>query len=220
MINLQDTFRHSYADGNPLWKVVKKSGRGVWLCEILNDEDFKGVQKVFMTKEIEASKKIKEFFDEARDNHDKFYSSLNEGDIVHYHNGFKSYVRCKVSSNKELIPIALVGNWQRGDLPNRTLDGTIQYSYYPRQIVDKKAFKPNALNIYENPRYVGKIIEDDPAVMEEINLKLPEPTDQEKENHKLWCSILKIKEELDSSHVHKNEPKKIIDNLKKILENV
>lgn len=220
MVKLLDTFRHSYADGNPLWTVIKKAGRGVWLCEIINDEDFKGVQKVFMTKEIEASKKVKEFFDENKVKHDKFYASLKEGDIVHYHNGFKSYVRCKVDSNKELVPVALVGNWHRNDLPTRMLDGAIQYPYYSRKILEKEAFKPNALNVYENPDYAGKVVQDDPAEMKEINLDLPEPTDQEKENHKLWCSIIKIKEELDNSYTNKNEPKKIIDSLKKIIESI
>lgn len=217
MIKIDDTFRHSYADGNPFWKVVKKISRGVWLCEIANDEDFKGIQKAFMSKEIEASKKIKEFFDDSNKKHNDYYSSLKEGDIVHYHNGFKAYVRCKVH-NKELMPIALVGNWQRGDLPSRMVDGTINNPYYSRKIIEKQTFKPNAANIYESPHYAGKIIEKDPAEMEEINLTLPEPTDQEKENQEIWSSILKIKEVLDSSYIHKNEPRKILNSLKKVIQ--
>lgn len=71
-----------------------------------------------------------------------FYSSLEEGNVVHFHHSFGRFVRCKVvivKGERRLRMIALVGDWFDG--PERRL--------YVKRLGD--VFLPDPLTIYENP---------------------------------------------------------------------
>ena len=98
-------FRSTLADGNPIWE-VKRSLGGAWLCEVVDEpfeidgkvyeSDFAGAEKSFLSREILAANAYEDMFKDMRSDHDGFYASLDEGDIVHYNNGFKNFVRCEV----------------------------------------------------------------------------------------------------------------------------
>lgn len=151
MIKINDTFRSTYADSNALWKVIKKKSSDVYLCEIANETfeyngkvfngDYAGTQKVFLAEEINRAVNFQKVSEEIKQDCDNYYDSLTEGQIVHYHNGFGEYVRCKVNQDKGLVPFALVGNWRSHDLPKRLADGTVHLPYYCKKIINKEPFK-------------------------------------------------------------------------------
>jgi hypothetical protein len=163
------TFRAAYADSNSLWEVKRKRGRGVYECTIVNepitidgktfDGDYAGTTKVFTAEDVERSIRMAEFCRSLMNEHEAFYESLQVGAIVHYAHGFGEFVRCEVVElteetligfhrdpvgTKVLKPLALVGGWRSYDLKSE--------SYHPKQIRDGKLMKPNASNIYENPK--------------------------------------------------------------------
>jgi len=146
------TFRSTYADGNPLWRVIRKAGPKAWkaICE---DEDWGGTVKLFSTKEIQATKSFEKMLEETGNRHDDFYASLKKGQTVHYSNGFKEFVECVVvqkDGNNVLQPVALKGEWQEWDLPHRQPDGLIDLGYYAKMIVNKETFTPNYSTIIES----------------------------------------------------------------------
>lgn len=145
------TFRSAYADGNPLWKIVRKAGPQAWeaVCE---DEDWGGTVKLFSTKEINAHKSYEKMWKEHGNENDNFYASLKVGQTVHYCNGFKQYEECvvvKKDGKNVLMPVALKGEWQKWDLPQRLPDGLIHLGYHAKQIVNKETFTPNYSCILE-----------------------------------------------------------------------
>jgi hypothetical protein len=147
-------FRYHHADGQPMWKVTKVLRRGVYQCEVLEDEpDWAGVERIFAREEIQRALSIQSMWDEVEDAHEAFYGSLEQGQIVHYHHGFGEFVRCQVTRATEdgwmflkgqtcLHAFALVGPWHDADLlPDAYRRGTLG-----------KLMRPNASNIYENPK--------------------------------------------------------------------
>jgi hypothetical protein len=117
-------------------------------------------------------------YDQMNKKHESFYSSLEPGQIVHYHNGFGQYVRCEATrdgSKMKLKPIALVGNWDKFDLPRRLNDGSIALGYHAEQIEKGELFEPHESNIYEASGFVPNPAhkEKDPRKMEPISLEVP-----------------------------------------------
>jgi len=199
------TFRSHYADSNPLWKVLSKRGRDTWLCEIQNepieidgklyDSDWSGQQKAFLTKEINASIGMSNFFDQLGNEHDRFYASLKPGQTVHYHNGFQSWVRCTVvvkDGQNVLLPIALVGNWSKIDLPKRLQDGSIRLGYHCEKISNGETMTPNASNIVEHTCKPRDGV--DPSKLAPIDLSVPDMTEEQKITADKWARIKRIKE--------------------------
>lgn len=193
-------FRSAYADSNALWEVKTARGKGCWNCEIVNekividgktyDGDYVGVAKVFGNEEIEASVLSMKACDDGQKEHKAFMESLQPGQIVHYDNGFKSLVRCKVvmleGIKKCLLPIALVGEWKSWDLPKRTDNGVEELPYYPRMIRSEETFTPNYSCIVESSRYAkGKrgFTAASAAALPEIDLGVPPVSPQMKARH-------------------------------------
>jgi hypothetical protein len=222
MIKINDTFRSAYADSNALWKVIKKKSGDVYLCEIVNepveydgkvfDGDYAGTQKVFLAQEVERSINFERVFDKIRQNHDEYYDSLVEGQIVHYHNGFGEYVRCRVNQDNKLVPFALVGNWRSHDLPKYLPDGTVYLPYRCKQIASQTPFKPNASNIFEYPEFSDKN-KFDPTNAPEVNISVPEQTDEEKRVSNLWLTVKEIQKEISEN----NDPGIILGKIKQIV---
>lgn len=217
------TFRYGYADGNPLWKVLKSCGRGVYLCEvqsepieingIILDGDWVGTQKVFMEREIVGSKSLTDLFQGLADEHEQFYESLTEGQIVHYQNGFDNWVRCKAvreGNEMKLKPIALVGAWKKHDLPYRREDGSVYNGYYADKILKGETFKPNASNLFENgcePRNgIG------PNTLPPLSLELPPMTVEQENMAKLWQQVAEIQTTMEG-----NDPAEIIRKVKELV---
>jgi hypothetical protein len=227
MININSTFRSAYADSNALWKVIEKKSEDVYLCEIVNepveydgkvfDGDYAGTQKVFLSQEIERSIDFKKAIDKIKRDCDDYYDSLSEGQIVHYHNGFGEYVRCKINEDKKLVPFALVGNWRSYDLPKRLSDGTVNIPHHCKQILNQKPFKPSSSNIFEYPGFSNKN-NFSPINSPEVNINIPEQTEEEKQTSSLWTTVNEIQKEI-SDNINR-DPNVILSKIKEIVSNV
>jgi hypothetical protein len=102
------------------------------------------------------------------DESDDYYNGLNPGQVVHYSNGFGQFIRCLVTKEKDLLPLALVGEWKSYDLPHRHLNGDIIWGYHAENILKEKVFHPHASNIYEFSKSLqGKL---DPRKLDAIDL--------------------------------------------------
>lgn len=199
-------FRSVIADCNALWEVKRHLGGGSWLCEVVNEPieihgkkyegEHAGVQKSFLAREISGAMAMATMFTEMLSDHDQYYASLSVGQIVHYNNGFQQYIRCRVVYGKDkdgrdgnvLLPIALVGNWGRHDLPRRMRDGSICLGYHAKQIVENDTFTPNYSSIVESPSYRKHGDEPTATVIAElppVDLTLPEMTAEEVEAARL-----------------------------------
>lgn len=219
------TFRAGYADGNPLWKVVKSVGRDAYLCEIVNEpiniggkmipSDFAGTRKAFMGREIAAHVASAKFWDSLEDEAERFYTSLKPNAIVHYDSGFGAYVRCRVvkeGAETKLKPIALVGDWKPHSLPRRMKDGSVYNGYHVDQIIKGETFRPHASNLYEYPTNERKHA--NPAGMMPVNLNVPDMTEAEAAKADLWKKIDAIGEYCQGGDC---EPETIIEAIRKIL---
>jgi hypothetical protein len=208
-------FRSTLADGNPLWE-VKRSLGGVmslcqaWLCEVVDEPieidgkvyegDFAGAQQSFLSREILAANAYEDMFKDMRNDHDRFYASLDEGDIVHYNNGFKNFVRCEIvfdadEQKNKLKPISLVGEWRDYDLPQRRANGEIYNGYYAQMIIDGETFEPNASCIFE----AGTNHANDPRSLHRIDLSVPAMTEEE-EQEAAQCQLIGRIQEIISEH--------------------
>lgn len=180
-IKIGTQFRHHFADGNCLWTVVEKRGRGTWIAEIsADDPDYAGNQGAFTTEQIEGNIRIANFWKKSSNDSDTFFDNLKPGSIVHYSNGFKQYVRCQVTQDHQLLPIALVGEWREFDLPRRQQDGTIYLGYHAQQIKDGKTFRPHASNVWEFKGGHQKTGVVDPTNSVPLSLEVPPMTASEK----------------------------------------
>lgn len=219
------TFRSSMADGNPLWKVLRRSGPESFLCEVVNepwehdgrthDSDFAGHQDVFLESRILQILSAEELFDGLRQQTDDFYANLTVGNIYHYENSRGQWVRCEVvkeDTQYVLKPIALVGNWRQYDLPYRRRNGEICYPYHPSMVLAKPmsggevktTFTPNEGCIYECKR-TG----DDPRSLPAIDLSVPPMTAGEKMEADKWKLIDDIQNICSEGH-SKDNPDEIL----------
>ena len=207
-------FRSTLADGNPLW-VVKRSLGGAWLCEVVDEpyeidgkvyeSDYTGAEKSFLSREILSANAYEAIFKSISNDHERFYASLDEGDIVHYNNGFKNFVRCKVvfdadEQKNQLQPIALVGEWSNHDLPKRRANGEIYNGYNVQQIIDGSTFEPNVTCIFE----AGTNHSDDPRSLPPIDLSVPAMTEEE-EQEAVRCQLIGRVQEIISEHGNTQE---------------
>ena len=213
-------FRAVLADSNALW-VVKSSLGGAWLCEVVDEPyeydgkvyegDFTRTEKSFLSREILASVNYENIFKNIRNDHDRFYASLDEGDIVHYNNGFKNFVRCEVvfdadEQKNQLKPIALVGEWSNHDLPERRANGEIYNGYHAQKIIDGGTFEPNVTCIFEagtkgfvnNNRNHG-----DPRSLPPIDLSVPAMNMWE-QHEAVRCQLIGEIKEIISEHNSEN----------------
>jgi hypothetical protein len=223
-VKVGTTFRYAYADSNPLWKVIKAKGKGVWICEIQNepfeyngqliDSDWAGTQKLFATKEIQAIVGFDNFLDELHHKHETFYKNLKVGQRIHYQNGFDNWVRCVVVKDKDgenvLRPIALCGQWRNYDLPQRNAEGEIYLPYYPKMIADKGTFTPNASNLFEFGCKPRNGI--DPNTLNTLDLSVPPMTAEQERVAALWVKVKNVQEAIKG-----DDPQAILDKVKEVL---
>lgn len=189
------TFQAAYADGMPTYRVERARGRGTYDCVIVSP-DYKGETKVFGAEEIRRAIAWEKALDNTMSKIDAWYDKIPLGAIVHYDNGFGQYVRCRVvmgttvhsagKSVKCLLPIALVGNWYKNDLPHRRLTGELVKGYHAERIEKGEMFRPST--VYEvNPH--GP----DPKNMPALDLTVPEATPEQVERMRLNKAIEEIR---------------------------
>lgn len=215
MVKIGTQFRSSYADSNPMWTVVEKRGRGTWIAEINADElDYAGTTGAFTTEQIEGSIRMANFWKKSSSDSDRFFDSLEPGVIVHYHNGFNQYVRCQVTADHQLLPVALVGEWKEYDLPKRQADGTVYLGYHAKQIAEKKTFRPHASNIWEF-KGAHQTGDKDPSQMKPWGLEVPPMTGPQKIDARKHQKLNAIRVVLNDNEA---EPDVIFDRLKVLLQ--
>ena len=223
-------FRSAFADTNALWETKQSRGKGVWICEIVNEPieingtmypgDYAGQQQPFTREQILAAVVRETMFDGLRDAHDDFYASLTPGQIVHYRNSTRDYVRCEVVEHEgenKLLPIALVGNWNRPAI--RQPDGSIYYDYNAAKVLRVPfgnsdnvypVFTPSYSCIYEsNPRDL------DPRKLDPVDLSVPPLTETEKVEAGKWQKVNEIKKFLQGNE---RNPQRILDILEEMME--
>lgn len=183
------TFHSTYADSNPLWKVVSSRGGDTWNCVVVDSPDWNGTKKVFGGEEIRASIQMAQFWNKIGNDSDSFYQGLPVGAIVHYSNGFNQFVRCQVTKDKQLLPIALVGEWKSYDLPSRYNNGEIVLPYHVKNIVEKKPFQPHASNVYEYSKDLQKRYTTHPRSLNSLILDVPAMTAEQSRTAHFWKKI-------------------------------
>jgi len=218
-------FRSAYADGNPIWKAIRKEGRN-YRCEVQNerveiggrwyDSDWVGTQKIFSPEEIQATIGLSELFEKLDERHRFFYDNLTPGQIVHYNNGFNDWVRCEVvveDGENKLKRIALVGEWRSHDLPRRTQDGSIYNGYYGNKIINGETFTPNSSHLFEAGCQPRNGI--DPSTLDPVSLEVPEMDDSEAMTASLWKRINEIQNLCGDNQ---RDPQDIINEIRVLLE--
>jgi hypothetical protein len=191
-------FLYAYADSQSEWEVIDYLGKGSWLCRIGRDNlDYSGIEKAFLDRDILGSLNLSRVFANIIDKSKKFLMEQKPGTVIHYHNGFEQYVRQVVVEHEgvnKLKPVALVGKWDKRDLPSRKPNGEIHYPYHAKQILDGVLSENlNYSTTYEHPEFNRKN-GINPHLSEPINLELPEITGDLLVATKLW----KIVEEAQS----------------------
>lgn len=172
----------SVADGYAVYKITKISKRVVhleWVDDPSNNPD-KYVDRTLGSKGSISINRLKEllscdeFFINSQAASNRFFDSLKIGQIVHYNNGFNDFVRCEIDKEKNLVPIALVGEWDKTRLPHY-LNGKIHYPFHADMIRIKNPFRPFYTTIFECPFFVTKEHTIDPRKLEPLSLEVPEP---------------------------------------------
>lgn len=211
-------FHATIADGNPEWEVTRSRGRDVWEAKCLG-LDFEGTVKVFTTEEIKRALAWKAAFQRNDDEGERFFAGLKLGQIVHYYNGFRNFVRCeviRVNGKNLLQPIALVGEWRKMDLPRRNLDGTIEPGYYGKKIFNRTgAWQPSVGCVYEASERVRREHPVDPGTLPPISLTVPDLTPAEEETAAKHTKLNAIRKALDD---YRADPDAQLARVKEILE--
>lgn len=196
-VNIGTTFHYPYADGNPLWRVVKARGDGTWDCVVDQKEpDWAGTKKVFGSEEISRSISASAMWDRLADRHDDFWAGVKEGQTVHYHYGFGQYVRGVVVRGEHhgkrglvMRPVAVVGAWREYDLPRWYDTGTYSEGCHAvRMIAAGETMQPNSTSMLESADFVpprGPTAGFDPTGVAPIDLTPPLPTPEQAETARL-----------------------------------
>ncbi len=219
------------ADGYAHYVVVKTSPLTLHHVPFLDGyqasaETIRGVN----ANSIRSALKRAKLFSSLTDENTDFYKSLRVGQVVHYHNGFGSWVRCEVVRGQSvhspgveqnvLKPIALVGDWRPYDLPKRQPDGSVRLGYHAEKVRDGETMTPHESTIWESPRCANKsrMLEDgfkDPSKLEPISLEVPGMSAEEERKAALWKKIAWLRA-LVNDH-RQQDPQAIIDSLKAAL---
>ena len=119
---------------------------------VSDDIDYGGMTRLFTKNEALGGLKYEAIFKDIEVNQSYFWESREDGEIVHYHNGFGQFVRGEIATDengvKTMKPIALVGDWR--ELSGRRENGEVWYSSYAKRIIDGSFFTPNSSNMWEN----------------------------------------------------------------------
>lgn len=127
---------------------------------------------------------------------DKWYADQPVGTIVHYDNGHNSFVRCKVVMGRDegkrckvLLPVALVGTWK--GVPKWNIDGTPDYGYHGKKILNGETMRVSVTCIYESPFVAAGYREErlDPRKLEPISLQLPPLTSEQQVTARIWSCV-------------------------------
>lgn len=219
-------FRSNFADGMSEWTVINKitsdryyaNNDNVWVCRIMDEnEDWGGTVKSFFENEIINAINFQNNIDNLFSEQEKWYKGLKANSILHYNNGFDTFVRCKVvveNGENKLLPIALVGNWKEYDLPKIDINGEVNIPYHCNKIFNRETFTPSFTCVYESPVYDARRDRINPANEVPIDLTIPEQTPEQKEKVRLNKILYKIDEVLHDIDAKKEKLNRIYSLIK------
>lgn len=222
------TFRYIHADSNALWRVVSPRGADTWNCEIApSDVDYAGTKKVFGSEEIKRAIAQSEIWAEMAKSNKDFWTTRKVGEVLHYENRHGQWVRGTVVDglDKENKPArvlrveALVGRWDRHDLPTWYDTGRYNEGYHVKQIRDGATIQPHEGGIFEWKFMSGQPTGIDPRGLEPIDLTPPVPTEKQREAAHLLKQVETIRDIL--SHLSPegmDYPEMYRDRLQKVAE--
>lgn len=214
-VKIGTEFRYHHADGNPLWRVIEKRGRGTWLAQIVDGEDFARHQQAFTTEAICGSIHMANYWQKSQEDSDTFFQRLPLNGVVHYRNAGGCYVRCKVTPDHQLMPIALVGKWMDHDLPRRMYNGEIHLGYHAKNIVEAKPFRPHASNVWEYQHDERE--QTNPSTLPVVSLEVPPMTPEQEQLAHEWRTVDLIRNIVSERQGH--TPRGLIQNVISALDN-
>jgi len=152
--------QHPHADGYAYYKIVGTTSRSAqievieigdaWVLPAWGRKTNIPLAKARMM--LNQRDTINEFHRRATD----WWSQQTLGSIVHYDNGFGQYVRGEIIEHqgmKQMLPIALVGEWRPHDLGQRRADGSVYYGPQVNWILNKEPMQPHSSNMVECPTH-------------------------------------------------------------------
>jgi len=175
----------SVADGYAIYEIIKVNKKTIrlrWVDDPEENPDNYMDQVLGRVGTLDKARALSmtewdDNMNDMRDEHGDFYANLKENQIVHYHNGFCQFIRCRVvikDDETELMPIAMVGDWEEYDLP-RWQNGEVYYGIHAEKIVMGETMTPNYSHIYEAPGFRDRH-NVDPNKLQPIDLT-PAPPD-------------------------------------------
>lgn len=182
-------------------------------------ETIRGINKNTVRQMLRGDRALARMGDSNKD----FYASLKVGQIVHYDNGFGSYVRCEVVRGESvhskgveqnvLKPIALVGDWRPYDLPRRMPDGSVNYGYQVEKIREGATMTPHESTVWESPRCARRGA--DPTGMAPISLEVPGMSEEEEGKAALWRKVNQLRSVVGDHRC--DDPLAIIEAVRKLV---
>ena len=178
--------------------------------------------------DVERQLAANRMWDRGTQRNDDFYSSLEEGQTVHWLHSFGAWIRCEAVRGKDsqtgedrtvLKPVALVGDWRKHDLPKRNQDGSIRWGHQVKKIREGATMNPHESSIWESPRCA---VRDrgaaDPTGMEPIDVSGPPAMDEkEQEQARLWQLVARVREAVSTTL---GEPRLKLQLVRAIMEQV
>lgn len=221
----QTTFRDTVMDYNPIFRVVEKKAGGVYRCVSEDDDGYGGVERFFSAAQIKSKVQWESTIDSLFNRSDDFWSTVELGRTLHYHNGFGEFVRGVVvihDGKRQFKPTALVGKWSERDLPRRGSDGEIYYPYHAKRVVfggEDAPWRPNDGCVWEAPGFARQGQLDDPTTMEPIDLSVPEPTPEEAAEQAKERLIKQIAEVISTRYETRLTPDETFSKIRELLPN-
>lgn len=161
---------------------------------------------------------------ESADRSPSFYGKLQIGQIVHYHHFGRGFVRCEVvdgsgeernQAGKCLKPVALVGEWNKRDLPRRDPDGRVSLGYSAELIVEGRLICPDSGCLYEGMSSENRRRYGDPSGLAPISLEVPPMTAAEEEQARLWSRVNRIRSFVNDPRV--SDPAELLSEISRIV---
>lgn len=218
------TFRDTVADSNPIFRVIRKLPNGIYECVSEGDE-YAGVERYFSTAQLRAKLKWEENLANLFDRQDDFWATRVVGEVLHYCNGFKQYIRGEVIKDGDkfkLKPTAMVGDW-RGcfDQTRRMPNGTISYGYHAKKIIEggpDAAWQPSDSCVYEAPgcskSYSSGV---DPRTLPALDLSFPPITSEEEVRAKKEQKIDRVREIINTRYETSASADEVLAALREVL---
>lgn len=226
----QSTFRDIVMDGNVTFRVVKDMGNGTFQCVSEDQFDsYSGVVRYFDRAQLQNKIAMERAWDQAARGQDDFWDRQVVGRVLHYHNGFGQYVRGIVvlqGDKKVLKPKALVGAWDKRDLPHRRPNGEIVYPYHADKVVNggpDACWQPSEGCVVESDSYRGpgtRYQHINPLTAPEIDLSVPDMTPAQEAEARLEQVLDKVRAVINNRYQTSAPAREVLDEIKDLVDPV